>query len=463
MLEASSIRFEDWAPALTGGDHADVFLESSSGTAINFEDSRVCEISSGSDHGVGLRYLLRGKDPKHIQTLYGSLNSLDPAGARALADRLLAGRKRSKPPKAGPLKIHRQRLFRHPFEIPMGRKVRMLEAVDRAIRSEFPHIVQVQITYAERTKRIAVLNSASDARFGERSAVILVVSVTAGRDGLLQNSTEIIGGLKGFEILEDYDPIRAGRKAARVAVEKLDAPVAKAGEMPVVLAASAGGTFVHEAIGHSLEADHVQEGSSPHYAGRIGTTVAKEFLTIIDDPTLPFARGSYEFDDEGSPAVPVPVIKNGVLTDYLYDRQTALKDDRKSNAHGRRESFRHRPIPRMSNLYIAPGPDDPAKILKELDQGLLVTQMGGGEVNTATGEFVFAVDEGFWVEKGRIMHRVRDANMLGVGPDVLKSIDRLGWDIGWGIGTCGKQGQGVPVSDGQPTLRIPKLVIGGRS
>ncbi|TPW19036.1 MAG: TldD protein, partial [Elusimicrobia bacterium] len=198
------------------------------------------------------------------------------------------------------------------------------------------------------------------------------------------------------------------------------------------------------------------------YLGMIGKVVAPEGISIIDDPTLPFYRGSYVYDDEGVAARPTVVVKDGVLQDYLYDRVTALKDGKPSNAHGRRESYRHRPIPRMSNLYIAPGAEDPAAILKSVSKGLFVTRMGGGQVNTATGEFVFEVDEGFLIEDGKPTRLVRDANLLGVGPETLKSIDRIGWDIGWGIGTCGKEGQGVPVSDGQPTLRIPKMLIGGR-
>ena len=279
---------------------------------------------------------------------------------------------------------------------------------------------------------------------------------------MLQTGSEVIGAIKGYELLTDSDPMAAARTAARRALAKLSAPKAKAGEMPIVISSSAGGTFIHEAIGHSLEADHVQEGSSPAYKGRLGQAVAPENITVIDDPTLPFYRGSFAFDDEGLEARPTAVVKDGVLVDYLYDRVTAMKEGKASNAHGRRESFHCRPIPRMSNLYIAPGQDDPRAIVKSLDRGLLVTRMGGGQVNTATGEFVFEVDEGFWVEEGVVRHMVRDANLLGVGPVILKSIDQVGWDIGWGIGTCGKDGQGVPVGDGQPTIRIPKILIGGR-
>lgn len=460
-VDAASVRHEDWAPVLTGGEYGEVFLEHGRGTAVTFEDSRVTEISSGEDRGTGLRFLERGPDGA-IETLHGAINALDPAEAKRLSDALLAGRARKPPPPPARPEIFRQKLLLPPADSPMDGKVAMLAALDEVIRSEFPHIRQVHLSYSERERRFAILDTDGGFKIGERATMALIVSVTAEKDGVLQSGFEVVSGLKGRELLVDYDPVRVARRAARSAVDKLSAPVATAGQMPVVLSSSAGGTFVHEAIGHSLEADHVQEGTSPHYAGAIGKTVANEFLTIVDDPSLPFARGSFPFDDEGLPARATPLVQNGVLVDYLYDRTTAIREGRTSNGHGRRESFRHKPIPRMSNLYIAPGKEDPAAILRDLDKGLLVTKMGGGEVNTATGEFVFGVDEGYWVEGGKIRHRVRDANMLGVGPEVLKSIDRLGWDIGWGVGTCGKQGQGVPVSDGQPTLRIPSLLIGGR-
>ncbi|HVE14148.1 MAG TPA: TldD/PmbA family protein [Elusimicrobiota bacterium] len=459
-----SPRFEDWAPTLVGEGYSEAYLEESRANSLHFEDSRLTEMSSGSDRGACLRYLF--DDPESPEgpprTVHGSLNSLEAGAARALAERLLGKGARRAPPRAAAARRSEAVVLRDPFGVATEEKVALLAAADRAARAESAHVIQVDITYAERRKSYAVLNSDGEQRAHARSTVIFVVSVTAAKDGVLQTGTEVLGSLKGFELSGALDPVRAAGAAARLAVEKLSAPVARAGEMPVVLAASAGGTFVHEAIGHSLEADHVQEGSSPHYVGKLGKVVAPEFLSIVDDPTLPFARGSYPFDDEGCPARPTPLVQNGVLVDYLYDRVTARRGKAEPNAHGRRESFRHRPIPRMSNLYIAPGKDDPADILRSLDRGLLVTRMGGGQVNTATGEFVFGVDEGFWVEGGKIRHRVRDANMLGVGPEVLASIDRLGWDIGWGIGTCGKDGQGVPVSDGQPTLRIPKLLIGGR-
>ena len=177
---------------------------------------------------------------------------------------------------------------------------------------------------------------------------------------------------------------------------------------------------------------------------------------------MPGQRGFYGFDDEGTSAQRVVLVDHGVLKTYLYDRQTARRDRVASNGHGRRESFRVRPIPRMANTFVAPGPDDPNEIRRSVKNGLLVTRMGGGQVETATGDFVFEVEDGFLIVDGQIQHRVRGANLLGNGPQVLKTIDRVGTDMGWSVGTCGKDGQGAPVSDGLPTLRIPKgVVVGG--
>jgi TldD protein len=419
-------------------------------------------MAAGSDMGLGLRYLRQGSDGGLIETIFGSSNSLSAESAAQLRRRLLGSAPKRAASARSTYRFHPAIVSRPPEQVPLERKMKLLQAVDKTIRKEFPHIRQVSLTYAERRKQFAVLNSDGLAHGEERVSLLFAIRVTAEKDGVLQTGYEVIGGLKGYELLDDFDPIHAGRLAAGRAVSKLAAPPAKAGEMPVILASSAGGTFVHEAIGHSLEADHVQEGTSPAYRGKLGQTVAPEFIRIIDDPTLPFYRGSYGADDEGTPAAPTTLVEGGVLKGYLYDRLTAMKDKVPSNGHGRRESYHHKPIPRMSNLYIAPGKDDPKRIIEELDRGLLVTKMGGGQVDTATGEFVFEVEEGFLVEGGKVRHQLRDANLLGVGPTVLKSIDRLGWDIGWGIGTCGKDGQGVPVSDGQPTLRIPKLLVGGR-
>ena len=449
---------EAYAAAIAGGDYGEVFLEETSWTSASLEDGRVQDVNAGSDRGLGL-HLLRRRGAA-VETYFGSGPDVAPAAAARLRADL-------QPFVSGPVPRFAAPLSRgvvarvDPAGVPLERKVALLHALDRVVRTEFPSVRQVTVSYGDGSKHTRVLNTdGTDAR-QNLLATVLSVTVVVEEKGRLQTGYEVIGGQRGYEILEGDAPFTAARRAAHRALAKLRAPKAKAGEMSVVLSSSAGGTFIHEAIGHSLEADHVQEGSSPAYRHAVGKQIAPGNITVVDDPTLPFQRGSYFFDDEGVLASPTVLVSKGVLMGYLDDRTTALRDSRVSNGHGRRESFSDRPFPRMSNLYIAPGPDDPAEIVRGLTRGLFVTRMGGGQVNTATGEFVFEVDEGFWVENGKIKHLVRDANLLGIGPEVLLSIDRVGWDMGWGIGTCGKEGQSVPVSDGQPTIRLPKVVVGG--
>jgi TldD protein len=218
--------------------------------------------------------------------------------------------------------------------------------------------------------------------------------------------------------------------------------------------------MIHEAIGHGLEADLSQQGLSV-FSGKKGEQVASECVTVIDDSTLFRKRGSFRFDDEGTPAGRTLLVEKGVLKGFLYDRLSAMKDGVASTGNGRRESYRHRPIPRMSNTFIAPGETPPGGIVRSLERGLLVVKMGGGQVNTVTGDFVFDVQEGYLIEKGMSGDPVRGATLTGNGPDVLKAIDMVGSDLGFSIGTCGKDSQGVPVSDAMPTVRIPEMVVGG--
>ena len=456
------IQADALAPLLSGADYGEAFLEASEALSMRFEDSRVEDIAAMAERGQSLRYLIKREDA--VETRQGASQGLTTEEAARLRQGLFAGGGRGKPAaNAAPSPAAYRRAVRvDPAEVGLDAKVALLQSIDKTIRSEFPSIRQLSLSYSERLRDIALVNTDGANTRETRTSVIFYASVVCERGGVLQTGMEVLGALKGYELLDDGEPLRAARAAAKRALAKLDAPKARAGEMPIVLSSSAGGTFIHEAIGHSLEADHVQEGSSPAYKGKLGAVVAPENITVVDDPTLPFYRGSFAVDDDGIPARPTPLVKNGVLVDYLYDRVTAMRDGKTSNGHGRRESFSYRPIPRMSNLYIAPGQDDPRAILRGLKKGLFVTRMGGGQVNTATGEFVFEVDEGFWVEDGKLAHMVRDANLLGIGPEILKSIDKVGWDIGWGIGTCGKDGQGVPVGDGQPTIRIPKILIGGK-
>ncbi len=290
---------------------------------------------------------------------------------------------------------------------------------------------------------------------------VLRVNVTAGSGDLLQTGYQALGQTRGFELFHSQEVERTVHEAVRLAIQALDAQPAPAGTFPVILSSSAGGTMIHEACGHGLEADLALAGVSA-FSGKLGQKVASDCVTIIDDGTLPHKRGSSACDDEGRAAQRVVLIENGVLKSYLQSRKTARRMGAEPTGNGRRESYRHIPIPRMRNTFLAPGQEDPADILRDLDRGLLVKHMGGGQVDTVTGNFVFQVTEGYWVEGGVVKHPVRNATLTGCGPAVLKEITRIGRDLNhFDIGTCGKDGQGVPVSDALPTILCPALVVGG--
>jgi TldD protein len=296
----------------------------------------------------------------------------------------------------------------------------------------------------------------------ERTFTLFTVQVVAVDKDLIQTGYEPVGGLVGFELFEENDAVQVAERAARRAIQALESREAPRGLMPAVLSSEAGGTMIHEAVGHGLEGDLAFEGLSV-YSHRLGETVASPLITVIDDATLHQKRGTYGFDDEGVPAQKTMLIEKGVLKGYLCDRLCAMKYKTASTGNGRRQSYKNHPVVRMSNTYIAAGEDEPADILQDTPTGILVKKMGGGQVNTVNGDFVFEVAEGYVIKNGEIGDPIRGATLTGNGPEVLRSIDRVGNDLGFGIGTCGKDGQGVPVSDAQPTIRIPEIVVGGTS
>jgi len=452
-----------YRPFLEFGDFADVYLEESESLSILWENGGVQNISKAHDKGAGIR-ILQGLETLYAHsTMASPLSGFSSNDEKAKLDRLFQDLTRGLK-KSGPKTIAEPAIKNHPLSDPPGHhslqdKIGVLDLAFQTAKSA-EEIRQVTGNYLEKIKRIGYLNSAGETFLEERTYLVFNLTVTAQKGSELQTAYQSMGGLGGFELLGRESVQKLAWAVRERARNKLEAPLAPMGEMPVVIASSAGGTIIHEAVGHSLEADHVLQGTSPAFAGKIGKIVASEKVTVLDDPTLQGARGSYFFDDEGIPAQKSILIENGILKDYMLDRKAALQMKLKSNGHGRRESFSHRPIPRMSNTFVAPGKDNPEAILKSLRKGFLVTKMGGGQVNTANGDFVFDVEEGYEINAGR-KTLVRKASLLGNGLEVLKSIDMVGSDLGWSIGTCGKEGQGVPVSDGLPTIRIKKLVIGG--
>jgi TldD protein len=314
--------------------------------------------------------------------------------------------------------------------------------------------------YRDGAAKVQVVNSLGEFTENSRIGTMFAAQVVAARGDVLQTGYESAGACMGFELFDERSAIAIAAAAVARAEMMLSARRAPGGMMPVVLSSAAGGTMVHEAIGHGLEADLVQGGVSV-YRGRVGQQVASNLVTVIDDATIPYARGSFYFDSEGVRGQKNVLVENGILKGYLYDRLTAMKDGCVSTGNGRRESYHSKPIVRMTNTLIAPGSTPPEDIVRSVSHGLFVRKMGGGQVNTVTGDFMFEVSEGYLIENGAICEPVRGATLTGSGPDVLKNILMVGSDLGFGIGTCGKDGQGVAVADAQPTLLIGEMIVGG--
>ncbi|HAS55620.1 MAG: peptidase C69 [Nitrospirae bacterium GWC2_57_13] len=444
-----------------GGDFADLYVEQGEPFSILCEEDRIEKVVSGRDWGVGVRLVTGGK------TAYAYTNDLTTASLNELAEAVGRAAAASKDPSCVPmLNLTRKRpsadlpVLRPPRATDTASKVALVMGANATARAVDRRIRQVMVVYRENLQGVTIAGSDGFIAGDERTYVTAFVQVIAAEGGVVQTAYEPVGGFCGMELFDASSLEAAAQRAAQRAVLMLGARRAPAGKMAVVLSSEAGGTMIHEAVGHGLEADLAQSGLSI-YSGKLGAQIASSLITVIDDATLPGKRGSFRFDDEGTAAQRTVLVEKGILRSFLYDRLTAMKDGARSTGNGRRESYRHRPIPRMSNTYIAPGDTDPGDILRDTPCGLYVRKMGGGQVNTVNGDFVFEVSEGYLIENGSIGEPVRGATLTGNGPRVLMSIDKVGSDLGFAIGTCGKDGQGAPVSDAQPTLRIPDIVVGG--
>jgi len=441
-----------------GGSFAEIYFEQSQPTSIVCEDNKIEKIITGIDTGVGIRVIHDHK------TSYAFTNTVNEMSLMDLADSVSLACKEGIYEREIDLTEQKQgRRFiikELPQNVSIQEKVNLVIRANKIARSRDKRIRQVKVVYRDGLQKILIANSQGSLVEDERISTLFVVQVVASRDGIIQTGYEPGGGFIGFEFFDDNPPEKFAEIASSRAILMLEARKSPGGLMPVVLSSEAGGTMIHEAIGHGLEADLAQEGLSV-YSNRLGQMVASPLITVMDDSTLTNKRGSYCFDDEGIPSQKTILVDKGQLRGYLYDRLTSMKDKVNSTGNGRRESYRDRPIPRMSNTLIAPGTSAPVDILKSTPRGIFVKKMGGGQVNTVNGDFIFEVSEGYLIENGNIGEPVRGATLTGNGPDILKKIDMVGSDLGFGIGTCGKDGQGVPVSDAQPTLRIPEIVVGG--
>ena len=468
-----------------GGDYGEVFVEHRRACGLGMDAGRMEDVAAGETFGASLR-LMDGATTRFADLIAPSFQELLEAAA------LLAAPGTGAPAALPPLATQRLPLpspiDREPGMVPLTEKVDLVRRADYLARNRAESLQpgalrQVALGYGDSTQHVWIavaergeVPGAPEAPAGpgapdpawqatltedRRIQSVLRLNVTVGQGDNLQTGFQSLGETRGFELFSPEAVERTVLEAVRLAVQALGARPAPAGTFPVILSSSAGGTMIHEACGHGLEADLALAGVSA-FAGKLGQRVAGEGVTIIDDGTLPHKRGSSASDDEGHPAQRVVLIERGILKAYLQSRKTARTMGVEPTGNGRRESYRHIPIPRMRNTFLAPGSEAPEAILRDLDRGLLVKHMGGGQVDTVTGNFVFQVTEGYWVENGVIQHPVKNATLTGCGPEVLLGLTRIGHDLHhFDIGTCGKDGQGVPVSDALPTILCPALIVGG--
>ncbi len=441
-----------------GGDYADLFVEHKHHVSIQLEDNRIEKVISGLDAGLGIRVILGTRSAYAYSNDFSEDSLLNLAGivSKAAEGRkdLIINFKKVRPRVDFLIKFN-------PRDVEIKRKTLLVENANKAAREISQKVRQVSVNYRDSIQSVYIATSEGTITNDERIHTVALIQVVAAEGDVLQTGYEPIGGLIGFELFEEFSVEEIAANVAKKAVAMLSARNISGGRMPVVISSDAGGTMIHEAIGHGLEADLAQQGLSV-YSNKLGQQIASPLITVIDDSTLPNKRGSFRFDDEGVPSQKTVLVEEGILKGYMYDRLTAMKDKAVSTGNGRRESYECRPIPRMTNTYISSGKSETHDIIKSVNKGLFVKKMGGGQVNTVTGEFVFEVLEGYIIQKGQIGEPIRGATLIGNGPDVLKSIDMVGNDIGFSLGTCGKDAQGIPVADAMPTVRIPEIVVGGK-
>ncbi len=444
-------------------DAADLYFQSSRQESWVLEDGIVKQGSHSIDQGVGVRAISGEKT--------GFAYS-DDIVMPALLEASSAARAIARGGRSGRLKAweHGRGLGLYapmdPLEtLSAEDKIGLLRRVDVEARRQDPRVEQVIVSLSGLHDVVLVADSDGRLNADVRPLVRMNVTVLAVQNGRRENGSFGGGGRYGYEyFLEDDRALGYAREAVRQALVNLEAVDAPAGTMPVVLGPGWPGVLLHEAIGHGLEGDFNRKGTSA-FSGRIGERVASEYCTVVDDGTLANRRGSLNVDDEGEPSQCTTLIENGVLKGYMQDRMNARLMKMRSTGNGRRESYAHLPMPRMTNTYMLNGPHDPSEIIRSVDRGLYAVNFGGGQVDITSGKFVFSASEAYLIENGRITRPVKGATLIGNGPDVLTRVSMVGNDMALdsGIGVCGKDGQAVPVGVGQPTLKVDALTVGGTS
>jgi TldD protein len=444
-----------------GGDYADLYFEYLSSTSLMVDESMVKSASQGISAGCGVR-VVAGE-----RTGYAYTDDLSP-------ERILHAARTAALIASGPAKTpvvgFTQKAARslYPVTLPsvdaeITAKVELVMRGDAAARAFDPRIKEVRASYADELRHILVV--ASDGTFAEDSQPLARMNVSCIAKTEQQSGRGSAGG--GGRVALDFffgekTPEYFAKEASRQAILQLDAREAPAGEMEVVLGPGWPGVLLHEAVGHGLEADFNRKKTSA-FAGLVGRRVASEKCTVVDNGTMPWRRGSLNVDDEGQPTQETVLIENGILKGYISDKLSARLMGISDTGNGRRESYEHIPMPRMTNTYMLPGDDNPEDIVRSVKHGIYAVNFGGGQVDITNGKFVFSASEAYMIEDGKITAPIKGATLIGNGPDVLTRVSMVGNDLQLdeGVGTCGKDGQSVPVGVGIPTIKVDRLTVGG--
>jgi TldD protein len=448
------------ADAARGADDGEIFAEDTRSESFHWDDGRLKSASYDATQGFGLR-VVAGE-----RAGYGHASVLETdAVARAAGAAAAVKLGHDGQLDVSPARVNRQ-LYRDfdPIEAPLFTdKTALLAEIDAYCRARDPRVVQVAATLSGARRAITILRPDGVMLEDHRPLVRINVSITVERDGRRESGSAGAGGREPYEVFIAPDRWKAmADEALRIALVNLDAEPAPAGEMDVVLGPGWPGVLLHEAVGHGLEGDFNRKGSSA-FSGMIGERVAAPGVTVVDDGTLENRRGSLTIDDEGTPTQRTVLIEDGILKGYLQDRMNARLMGVAPTGSGRRESYAHRPMPRMTNTFMTAGDKDPKEIVAALKRGVYAVNFGGGQVDITSGKFVFQCTEAYYVENGEIKYPIKGATLIGDGPSALTRVTMVGDDLKLdeGVGTCGKAGQSVPVGVGQPTLYIQGLTIGG--
>ncbi|MCK0068842.1 metalloprotease TldD [Kordiimonas laminariae] len=446
--------------ALSGMDDGEIYLESTQSESFSYDDGRLKAASFDSSQGFGLRAVA------DESTGYAHSNELSEAAIKRAADTVRA----VKSGHDGSMSLAPARTNKQLYtdENPLGgisfdRKVKLLEEIDEYARAQDDRIRQVSASILGSWQAVEIIRADGHRVRDIRPLVRLNVSVVLGEGDRQEAGNEGAGGRQSYDFLFDeahwQAQVNEAIRQANVNLESVDAP---AGEMTVVLGPGWPGVLLHEAVGHGLEGDFNRKKTSA-FAGLMGERVAAPGITVVDDGTIDSRRGSLSVDDEGTPTERTVLIEDGILKGYMQDRLNARLMGMTPTGNGRRQSFAHAPMPRMTNTFMMAGDKDPAEILASVDDGLYAVNFGGGQVDITSGKFVFSCTEAYRVRGGKIAEPVKGATLIGSGPEVLKHVSMIGNDLKLdnGVGTCGKGGQTVPAGVGQPTLKIDGLTVGG--